>query len=537
MLPLPPPPADDEGAPTRQRRLRSPTRDVSTATELPRLPEVGIHDEPSEVRDNHHRALSPNRDSLHGARAIPLNQAAEVNRRAARPTAPEKPISKNIVNNPRSVMQTPMPPARSAQQRVHTAQHSSLIGGRYQIVQRIGQGGMGKVYKVTHTHLSRTFALKIISNQVAETDEARELFYREARFASAMSHPSITSVVDFGEDEKVGMFMVMEFVDGEPLNRVLFREKRLSVRKSCEIVVQIAEALHYIHKQNVVHCDIKTENILITEEEFDGKRTRIVPKLLDFGLARSLVASRASTSLSGTPHYVAPERIRGEPASPASDVYGVGILLYELICGQVPWDGPVQKILAGHLDEKPKPPSQLVEGLDPALETLILHALEKKPANRHKDMAAFLYEMRTVMDMMGISRRHARAAGPAKRVVIEQAPAQANRRDELARVAFDACRLPLAMLSAQGVIITANPAFAKFVMGLQVEVEGLPVRSTALANAWNTAEHDIQRTIAGSPIRRIIEIDLADGEVRRLLLWLDAVSRDQVLLGVQPLDL
>ena len=133
---------------------------------------------------------------------------------------------------------------------------------------------MGKVYEVNHIHLSRRFALKIISNQVAETDEARELFYREARFASAMSHPNITSVVDFGEDEKVGMFMVMEFVDGEPLHRILFREKRLSVRKACEIVLQVAEALHYIHKQNVVHCDIKTENILIAEEELEGKRTQ-----------------------------------------------------------------------------------------------------------------------------------------------------------------------------------------------------------------------------------------------------------------------
>ncbi len=529
MLPLPPPP-DEDAQPTRQRVRRPPTKDVTT--ELPRLPEVGLHEESSEVHIDP-RALSPNRNSLSGARALPVRGPSMLPR-SARPTAPEKPVSKNVVSA-RNLMQTPQPPARSAQQRVHTAQHSSLIGGRYQIVQRIGQGGMGKVYKVTHTHLSRTFALKIISNQVAETDEARELFYREARFASAMSHPSITSVVDFGEDEKVGMFMVMEYVDGEALNRLLFREKRLSVRKACEIVVQIAEALHYIHKQNVVHCDIKTENILITEEEYEGKRTRMVPKLLDFGLARSLVASRASTSLSGTPHYVAPERIRGEPASPASDVYGVGILLYELICGAVPWDGPVQKILAGHLEEKPKPPSEIVEGLDPALETLILHALEKKPANRHKDMAAFLYEMRTVMDMMGISRRA--RGGPAKRVVIEQAPAPPNRRDENARIAFDACRLPLALLSNQGVIVAANPAFAKFVMGLQVEVEGLPVRSTALANAWNTAEHDIQRTIAGNPIRRIIEIDLAEGEVRRLLLWLDAVSRDQVLLGVQPLDL
>ena len=497
-MPLPPP---DDDPPTSRTR-RAP---IETIDELPRLPEVG--------RD-HTRIGRPN--------APPQKQQ----RRDQHP-APVQSTS----------FHTPRPPPRSAQNRVQTAEFSSLIGGRYQIVSRIGQGGMGKVYKVTHAHLSRTFALKIISNQVAETDEARELFYREARFASAMNHVNITSVVDFGEDEKVGMFMVMEYVDGEALNRILFRDKQLSTRKACEIVLQVAEALHYIHKQNVVHCDIKTENILICEEQEEGKRVRMVVKLLDFGLARSLTASRASTSLSGTPHYVAPERIRGEPASPASDVYGVGILLYELLCGRVPWDGPVQKILAGHLDEIAKPPSQLIEGgIDPALERLIYHALAKRPAERHKDMAAFIYELRTVMDMLGFGRSRGRV-GPAKRVVIEQRPAEPNRRDELARIAFDSCRLPLALVTPQGVIIAANPAFAKFVMGLAVEVEGLPIRSTPLATAWSTCEQDLARTLAGSPIRRIIEIDVSPGEIRRLLLWLDAVSRDQVVLGVQPLEL
>jgi predicted Ser/Thr protein kinase len=479
-----------------------PSADVTG--ELPRLPEVDLH------------------------------QRAPT--RAGRPTAPDKPIrSASPAARAYAIQQEPAPPPRSAGPRVTTAQHSSLIGGRYQIASRIGQGGMGKVYKVTHIHLARQFALKIISNQVAETDEARELFYREARFASAMAHPGITSVVDFGEDEKVGMFMVMELVEGEALNRILFREKRIAVRKACEIVLQVAEALHYIHRQNVVHCDIKTENILISEEDHEGKRSKMVAKLLDFGLARSLTASRASTSLSGTPHYVAPERIRGEPASPASDVYGVGILLYELITGAVPWDGPVQKILAGHLDEKPKLPSLVVEGLDPALERLIMHALEKKPVNRHKDMGAFIYELRAVMDMLGFGRR-SRAAGPAKRVVIEQR-AEGNKRDELARIAFDSCRLPLALLTPQGVIEAANPAFAKFVMGVNVEVENLPVRSTPLATAWQTCENDIARTLAGSPVRRIIEIDVAQGELRRLLLWLDAVSSEHVVLGVQPLEL
>jgi serine/threonine-protein kinase len=493
--------------------------------DLPRLPEVHV-DDASEVRVDL-RALAPNRESITGARFA-------VNR-ADKPRTGGQERRKDARQQGRSQAYTPVPPPRSADKRVTTAQHSSLIGGRYQIVKRIGQGGMGKVYEVHHIHLSRRFALKIISNQVAETDEARELFYREARFASAMSHPNITSVVDFGEDEKVGMYMVMEFVDGEPLNRVLFREKRLSIKRACEIVMQAAEALHYIHKQNVVHCDIKTENILISEEEREGKRTRIVAKLLDFGLARPLVTTRASTSLSGTPHYVAPERIRGEPASPASDVYGVGILLYELLTGQVPWDGPVQKILAGHLDEKPRPPSTLIEGgLDAAVENLVLHALAKRPAERHKDMAAFLYELRTVMDMLGIGRRRGSHQN-ARRVVIEQRGE--SHRDELARIAFDGCRLPLALITAQGEIIAANPAFAKFVMGVSVVVEGLPVRSTPLANAWATAEHDIARTLSGHPIRRIIEIDVSPDEVRRLLLWLDAVSQDRVVLGVQPLEL
>jgi predicted Ser/Thr protein kinase len=522
MLPLPPPPED-----------------------LPRLPEVGHLDDSSEVHIGNDRVL----DTVTGARALPPRPRSE-NTKVGRPTANSRIVKRDVPPQQQQQVQarsemprplhTPVAPPRSAMVRVQTAQHSSLIGGRYQIVKRIGQGGMGKVYEVNHIHLSRKFALKIISNTVAETDEARELFYREARFASAMSHPNITSVVDFGEDEKVGMFMVMEFVDGEPLHRILFREKRMSVRKACEIVLQVAEALHYIHKQNVVHCDIKTENILIHEEELEGKRTRMIAKLLDFGLARPLTGPRASTSLSGTPHYVAPERIRGEPASPSSDVYGVGILLYELLTGQVPWDGAVQKILQGHLDEQPKPPSRMIEGgLDQAVENLVLHALAKRPAERHKDMAAFIYELKTVMDMLGIGRKRA-AGGPSRRVVIEQKQPEAPksaRRDELARTAFDGCRLPLALLTPQGHIAAANPAFAKFVMGVTVEVEGLPVKSTALASAWSTAEQDIARTLSGSPIRRIIEIDVSPEETRRLLLWLDAVSKDHVVLGVQPLEL
>jgi eukaryotic-like serine/threonine-protein kinase len=483
--------------------------------ELPRLPESAIRDRGESVFVDE-RSLDGGKSTLGGARALPFD--VEPTKLPRRNPAPPAPIAR----------------AEKKMMQVNTAAHQQLIGGRYRIVQRIGQGGMGKVYKVAHAHLSRTFALKIISDTVSETREARELFDREARFASAMQHPNITAVVDFGEDEAVGMFMVMELVEGEALHKILFREKQLGVRYACEIVIQLADALHYIHQQGVVHCDIKTENILVREIEEPGKRRRVVAKLLDFGLARPLNPGRVQTGLSGTPHYVAPERIRGEAASPSSDVYSLGILLYELLAGRVPWDGAVQKILAGHLDEKPVPPSAYVEGgVDEALENLILRALSKDPADRHRDMAAFTYELRTVMSMLGFGQRK---AGGNRRVVLERSDGR-RRRDELARVAFDACRLPVALLSVDGIITCANPAFAKFVMGVAVDVEELPISSTPLSAAWATVAADIKRTLAGQQVRRVIEIDVGGGDLRRLLLWLDGVNDHQVVLGVQPLDL
>ncbi len=508
------------GIPDPNARRRGRAASVGDITgDLPRLPESAIRDHGQSVFIDE-RSLDGGQSTLGAARSLHLD---------AEPTRlPKKPRA--------TTAQVPaMAGSRSDKMpRVNTAHHHQLIGGRYRIISRIGQGGMGKVYKVAHANLSRTFALKIISDTVSETREARELFDREARFASAMQHPNITAVVDFGEDEAVGMFMVMDLVEGEALHKILFREKQLGVRYACEIAIQLADALHYIHQQGVVHCDIKTENILVKEIEEPGKRRRVLAKLLDFGLARPLNPGRVQTGLSGTPHYVAPERIRGEPASPASDVYSLGILLYELLAGRVPWDGAVQKILAGHLDEVPVPPSAYIEGgLDEALENLILRALSKQPADRHRDMAAFIYELRTVMNMLGFGQRK---SGNARRVVLERSDG-GNRRDELARTAFDACRLPVALIEADGTISCANPAFAKFVMGVAVDVENLPISSTPLCAAWASVDADIKRTLAGQPVRRVIEIDVGGGDLRRLLLWLDGVNATQVVLGVQPLDL
>jgi hypothetical protein len=407
-----------------------------------------------------------------------------------------------------------------------------LIGGRYRMVKRIGEGGMGKVFKVTHAQLGKTFALKIIHAGVAEDDKARESFFREARLASSLSHPNIASIVDFGEDAEYGAFMVMEFLDGEMLSTVLHREKQLGLRLACDIVMQVAEALHYIHGHRIVHCDIKAENILLCELP-DSKRTKKIVKLLDFGLARSTAASRHTGSLSGTPHYVAPERIRGEPPTSQSDIYGLGILLYELITGSVPWDGNVAQILCGHLEKQPQSPSTRAgKTLDPAIEQLIFKALKKHTDDRHKDMAAFIYELRTVMDMLGFSRRAKR--GTRQKIVIER---HGNERDELARAVFDHNRLPMALINCAGTIVVANAAFAKFVMGVAVDVEGLQVQATPLANAWATMEHDLATACANEPVRRVIEFDMPEGRVRRLLMWLDPGGVEgHACFGIHPLD-
>ena len=585
-MPLPPPP-DHADEPLRREERTYATLQADVTAELPRLPEVDLVDEVNEV-DVDERPLAGSYQLHRAGPTLPGEHAPRPRAHSSGPPQPLRTPTRLVPAGPRristssltnsltgalprvqpvaaTVARTNLQPAEAqgahaapsttsaaasvtaaaaageaaavvgrakpGYVRPNTVVQSELIAGRYRIVQRVGQGGMGKVYKVTHAHLSRTFALKIIS-EPADTIDTRDLFYREARFASAMSHPNITQVVDFGEDEKVGMFMVMELVEGEPLNKMLFEQKRLSVRVGCEIALQVAEALHYIHQNNVVHCDIKTENILVGEDA-SGKRRKLHIKLLDFGLARSMTASRTTTTLSGTPHYVAPERIRGEPATPASDVYGLGILLYEMLTGRVPWDGAVENILQGHLEQEPVPPSQLIDtGLDPAVEALILRALAKTPADRHKDMAAFIYELRTVIDMLGFGRR---SRGPSRRIVIERT--SDSSRDVNARLAFDGCRLPLALVNADGIVLSANPAFARFVMGITVEIEGMPVSGTPLADAWTSSAGDITRTLTGQPVRRIIEIGVGEGEIRRLLLWLDPVSRDQVVLGVQPLEL
>ncbi|MDQ3334447.1 MAG: protein kinase [Myxococcota bacterium] len=340
------------------------------------------------------------------------------------------------------------------------------VGGRYELDGRLGEGGMGCVYRARHLQLGKAFALKIISPAYALDAAARARFNQEAKLASEISHPNIVSVVDFGEDPALGAYMVMELVEGDPL--INEGGNPMAVRRVCDILGQIADALDHIHRRGIIHGDVKADNIMLTTEQ-DGARRRRVARLLDFGLARRPDGAEEE-QISGSPHYLAPERAAGGPPTVAADIYAMGILGYLMLTGTLPFEGNVVEILMAHINQAPDTPSaRRREPIEESLETMILRAMAKDPAKRHGSAAAFRYELNTVMDMLDMGRRRT-AAGTIK---------PEDTREAVINAAFDRSRIPQALLSLDGVIVYSNKAFLRL-LGQETPVEGLDIKQTTL---------------------------------------------------------
>jgi serine/threonine-protein kinase len=308
------------------------------------------------------------------------------------------------------------------------------VGGRYALDGRLGEGGMGHVYRARHIQLGKMFALKIIAPAFAADNAARQRFNQEAKLASEISHPNIVSIVDFGEAPQFGAYMVMKLVEGEPL--IAPGTLPMSVKRAIDVLGQVADALDHIHKRGIIHGDVKAENIMLTAErtsQSGGARRRRIVRLLDFGLARRPDHVEEEGGVCGSPHYLAPERAAGGPASVSSDVYALGVLGYLLLTGTLPYDGSVVEVLMAHINSTPESISaRRREEVDTALESLILRAMAKDPAERHASAAAFRYELNTVMDMLDMGRRRTRGSGAM--------PAESARELAIA-TAFDRSRL------------------------------------------------------------------------------------------------
>lgn len=256
--------------------------------------------------------------------------------------------------------------------------------GRYQILERIGIGGMASVYRAHDPTLNRDIAIKVLPSYQAEDPTFVERFSREAQAVARLNNPNITQIHDFGEDKGFS-FIVMELVTGGTLQDRL--DGPMSLADILDIIGPLAAALDYAHGQGIVHRDLKPTNILLAP---DG-----TPKLSDFGISRLLEGSATLTradSMMGTPQYMSPEQALGNPADQRSDLYALGIIVYEMLLGQVPFRGETPSAtLMAHIHQPVPPPSSLDPTLNPHVEAALLKALAKAPEDRYDSTEAFVH--------------------------------------------------------------------------------------------------------------------------------------------------
>jgi serine/threonine protein kinase len=259
----------------------------------------------------------------------------------------------------------------------------TLIGGRYHIERPLGEGGMAVVYRARNALVDRPVAVKIMNPQLSRDPALKERFRREAKNAASIAHPNIIEVLDHGETDDGTAYLVMELLDGMGLDRMI-AQGPMPAPQVCSLGLQIARGLARAHDFQVIHRDLKPENIFISR----GGGGRLVPKILDFGIARSMHDARLTSAgqIFGTPQYMAPERVTSIDAGPAADLYALGVILFEMVTGRLPFEAQdITAFLIMHLQEQPPKPSSIVPNVPRRLEELIMKLLAKKPDERPVD--------------------------------------------------------------------------------------------------------------------------------------------------------
>jgi eukaryotic-like serine/threonine-protein kinase len=259
----------------------------------------------------------------------------------------------------------------------------TIIDGRYRVVSRVGSGGMAEVYCAEDTQLGRRVAVKVLHERFAQDAEFVERFRREASSAASLSHANIVNVYDRGEWGGT-YYIAMEFLDGRSLDSIVREDAPLPAEQAIELTEQVLRAARFAHRRDVVHRDLKPHNVIIDDE---GR-----VKVTDFGIARAGASEITQTgSIMGTARYLSPEQAQGQAVGAPSDLYAVGIMLYELLTGTVPFEGDsVVAIALRHLSEAPAPPSTIVPTISPNLDAIVMRALEKDPERRFADADEFL---------------------------------------------------------------------------------------------------------------------------------------------------
>jgi serine/threonine-protein kinase len=295
----------------------------------------------------------------------------------------------------------------------------SVIAGRYQVEAQIGQGGMASVYRAEDIQLGRKVAVKVLHAQYAEDQEFVERFRREAKAAAQLQHPGIVSVYDTGSWEGT-WYIAMELLEGPTLKERLVAEGRIAPGEAIAITEQILRAVRAAHRDGIIHRDLKPHNVILDE---DGR-----PKVTDFGIARRGASDMTATgSILGTAHYIAPEQAQGEVITPRTDLYAVGVVLYEMLTGRTPFEGDsAVSIALAHVNNTPRSPRSLVPEISPALDAVVLRALAKRPSDRFADADAFLAALSDAA--RGIAPVYAPPTGEHETAYVERRGVTGDRR-------------------------------------------------------------------------------------------------------------
>src|ERR687886_2984806 len=284
----------------------------------------------------------------------------------------------------------------------------TLFDGRYRIRRKLGAGGMADVYLAEDQELGRRVAIKILDDRHAGDGQFIERFRREAKNAAGLSHPNIVSIYDRGEAEGT-YYIAMEYLEGRSLKELIVSRGPAPIPVAIDYARQILGALRFAHRNGIVHRDIKPHNVIVDAE---GR-----VKVTDFGIARAGASDMTETgAIMGTAAYLSPEQAQGHAVSATSDLYSIGIVLYELLTGRVPFEADSAVTIAlKQVSEEPVPPRALNPEVSPELEDVVLRALQKDPARRFPDADAFVAALEAVRDLPSRPGA-AQPAGPLTRI-------------------------------------------------------------------------------------------------------------------------
>ncbi len=319
------------------------------------------------------------------------------------------------------------------------------LDDKYLIEERLGIGGMGTVYRARHLLIDRAVAVKVLNKRFAEDETVQARFRREAKAAGRLQHPNAVLVTDFGQTAGGYAYIVMELLEGSTLRDVLAKEAPLETARAVSLMLQISGAVAAAHDAGIIHRDLKPANIFIVQRA----DVPAAVKVLDFGIAKIAVETiddddpKTLTymgAMIGTPRYMSPEQCIGKELTPGADVYSLGVILYEMLTGKMPFNGSTPLAIAvKHATQAPVKPREIIESIPATLEKVVLHALEKRPENRPADAAAFKTELYETAERLGLEHaetssgpdmaalRNAGTQSPSGRLVIDISRLRENR--------------------------------------------------------------------------------------------------------------